>query len=72
MKLSIPIFSRRLIVRHVALGLLLSILPLVFLYYFAVRASSEALLNTITHELKGKSFLVARDINLAETIDVTR
>ena len=54
---------KRLTSKFIGIAFLLSLLPLIFLYYYSINTASVMLINTLQNDLKEKAFLVGADID---------
>ena len=54
---------RKLSSKFIALTILISLIPMAFVYYYATNSASEMLIDVLKNELKEKTFLVGADID---------
>jgi len=56
-------FYNKLTSRFVAMAIMISLVPMVFLFFFSSNSASEMLIESLSDNLKEKSFLVGADID---------
>ncbi|MCJ8294527.1 MAG: ATP-binding protein [Colwellia sp.] len=56
-------FHKRLTSKFIGIAFVLSLLPLIFLYYYSTNSASVMLINTLQSNLQEKAFLVGADID---------